>query len=90
MKSFRLLSAVFVVLAVASTHTHAQQSISLRPKLTGPDALAEWSLDGSGAWTIADGKLVLEKSGQTRRPDQTPCSTGDPQNGSSQTGDPES
>jgi hypothetical protein len=73
MKPFRLLSAVFVVFAVASNHTHAQQSISLRLKLKGPGALVEWSLDGSGAWTIADGKLVLEKAGKPAGPIRRPA-----------------
>ena len=73
MKSFRLLSAVFVVLAVASTHTHAQQSISLRLKLKGPGALVEWSLDGSGAWTIAEGKLILERAGKPAGPIRRPA-----------------
>ena len=72
MKSFRLLSAVFVVLAVASTHTHAQQSISLRPQLKGPGALVKWSLDGSGAWTIAEGKLILERAGKPAGPIRRP------------------
>jgi hypothetical protein len=73
MKSFRLLSAVFVVLAVASAHTHAQQSISLRPKLKGPGALVKWSLDGSGAWTIAEGKLILERAGKPAGPIRRPA-----------------
>ena len=72
MKSFRLLSAVCLFLAVASTY-HAQQSISLRPKLKGPGALAEWSLDGSGAWTIAEGKLILERAGKPTGPIRRPA-----------------
>lgn len=52
------------VLTLADLGVHAQGRVSFRPQLTSPDALASWSLDGSGSWTVADGKLVLEKAGR--------------------------
>ncbi|MGH9880636.1 MAG: hypothetical protein ACRD6N_04305 [Pyrinomonadaceae bacterium] len=40
-----------------------QRSVVVRPDLSGPKRLAEWTLDGSGSWDIAEGKLVLAKAG---------------------------
>jgi len=64
MKSIRLLLMISFVLTLADLGVHAQGRVSFRPQLTSPDALASWSLDGSGSWTVADGKLVLEKAGR--------------------------
>ena len=58
-----LLFTILLVLTLARGRIDAEQTISLRPNLNGPDALAEWSLDGSGSWTVTDGKLVLGKAG---------------------------
>ena len=63
MRATRLWLALPVALTLMSAGVHAQRSISFRPKLTGPEALADWSLDGSGSWIVADGKLVLERAG---------------------------
>ena len=60
-------------LVLAGSSAHAQQSLSLRPSLTSPDALHEWSLDGSGSWKVADGKLILEKAGKPEGPIRRPA-----------------
>lgn len=73
MKSIRLLLTISFVLTFASARAHAQQGVSLHPRLTGPGSLAEWSLDGSGSWTIADGRLVLEKAGKPGGPIRRPA-----------------
>jgi len=73
MKSIRLLLTISLVLTLVSARVHAQRDILFQPQLTGPDALAEWSLDGSGSWTVADGKLVLEKAGQPAGPIRRPA-----------------
>lgn len=61
------------VLMLVTAHVHGQQNISFRPQLTGFDALTEWSLDGSGSWTVTDGKLVLEKAGKPAGPIRRPA-----------------
>ena len=73
MKVIRLLLTISFVLTLVSARVHAQRGISFRPQLTGPDALAEWSLDGSGSWTVADGMLVLEKAGKPSGPIRRPA-----------------
>ena len=73
MKSIRLLLTIPFVLTLVSARVHAQRSISFRPQLTGPDALAEWSLDGSGSWTVTDGRLVLKKAGKPAGPIRRPA-----------------
>lgn len=60
-------------LTLVSARVQAQSSVSFRPRMTGPDALAEWSLDGSGSWTVIDGKLVLEKAGKPAGPIRRPA-----------------
>jgi hypothetical protein len=41
--------------------------------MTTEDALVQWSLDGSGSWTVADGKLVLERAGKPEGPIRRPA-----------------
>jgi hypothetical protein len=74
MKSIRLLLKFAFVLTLVGVRLHAQQGgVSFRPQLTGPDALAAWSLDGSGSWTVTDGRLVLEKAGKPEGPIRRPA-----------------
>jgi hypothetical protein len=73
MQSIRLLFTVFVVLVVANARAQAQESISLQPNLNSLDSLAAWSLDGSGSWAIAEGKLILEKAGKPAGPIRRPA-----------------
>src|SRR5262245_25929739 len=74
MKSIRLLLTVPFVLTLVGICVHAQQgSVSFRPQLTAPDALAHWSFDGSGSWTVTDGKLILEKAGKPAGPIRRPA-----------------
>jgi hypothetical protein len=73
MKSIRRLLTISFALTLVSARAHAQARVSFRPQLTGPDALAQLSLDGSGSWTITDGKLVLEKAGTPAGPIRRPA-----------------
>jgi hypothetical protein len=51
----------------------AQESFSMRPDLNAPDALTKFTLDGSGTWEIADGKLILTKAGTPGGPIRRPA-----------------
>lgn len=72
MKTIYLLLTLTAVLTAAFGADNAQQRISVRPDLNRPEALAEWSLDGSGRWSIAEGKLVLGKAGTPSGPIRRP------------------
>jgi len=73
MKAIRLLLTISFVLTLIGLPVHAQRRVSLRPQLTGPKALANWSLDGSGTWIVVDDKLVLEKAGKPAGPIRRPA-----------------
>jgi hypothetical protein len=64
---------VSFALMLMSARVQAQAGVSYRPQLAGPAALAEWSLDGSGSWTVYEGKLVLEKAGKPAGPIRRPA-----------------
>ena len=63
-----LIAAVLPVMG-----TRAQESVSIRPDLNAPDALTKFTLDGSGTWEIADGKLILAKAGTPGGPIRRPA-----------------
>lgn len=65
--------SLLISLAFFTSSLGAERRISVQPKLNTLDALTEWSLDGSGSWTIADGKLVLEKAGKPAGPIRRPA-----------------
>lgn len=74
------LSAASLLAAMALAvfaHTPAQapapKAIDLRADLSSPERLDEWTLDGSGAWAIKDGLLVLEKAGVPSGPIRRPA-----------------
>lgn len=73
MKSIRLLLTISFTLTLVSAPAHAQARVSFRPQFTSPDALAQLSLDGSGSWTVTDGKLVLDKAGKPAGPIRRPA-----------------
>ncbi|MBW3628027.1 MAG: hypothetical protein KY464_01905 [Gemmatimonadetes bacterium] len=51
------------LVAILATACAPRSAATLRPDLTGPAALAAWTLDGSGSWEARDGMLVLAKAG---------------------------
>lgn len=51
----------------------AQQPMTLRPRLDSAERLGDWTLDGSGSWEIAGGKLVLVKEGTPAGPIRRPA-----------------
>src|SRR6185295_8601280 len=73
MKYIRLWLTISFALTFINARVHAQRSVSFRPQLTGPETLAEWSLDGSGSWIVTDGKLVLERAGIPAGPIRRPA-----------------
>jgi len=73
MRTIRLLLAISFGLTLVRATIDAQHSVSFRPRLTGADGLAEWALDGSGSWSVADGKLILEKAGKPAGPIRRPA-----------------
>jgi hypothetical protein len=50
----------------------AQEPVTVRPRLDSADRLSDWTLDGSGTWEIAGGKLVLAKEGTPAGPLRRP------------------
>jgi len=67
------LLKISFVLTLVSARVHAQERVAFRPRLTGPDALAKWTFDGSGSWIVTDRKLVLEKAGKPAGPIRRPA-----------------
>jgi hypothetical protein len=61
-----------LALLTATASAGAGQNVNRRPSLDSASRLVEWTLDGSGEWTIADGRLILAKpgvpAGSIRRP----------------------
>jgi hypothetical protein len=51
----------------------AQQPMTLRPRLDSAKRLSDWTLDGSGSWEIAGGRLVLAKEGKPAGPIRRPA-----------------
>jgi hypothetical protein len=70
-----LVGAVLVGLGVAvpgQAPAPAAAEFARTADLSSPAGLAAWTLDGSGAWTIKDGLLVLEKAGVPAGPIRRP------------------
>lgn len=60
-------------LAMLPLESFAQQSVTVRPDLGSPQRLADWTLDGSGTWDVADGSLRLTKPGTPGGPIRRPA-----------------
>jgi hypothetical protein len=65
-----IVVAVFASLGAALV---AQKPVTVRPTLGGPERLADWTLDGSGEFAIADGVLRLTKAGKPGGPIRRPA-----------------
>jgi hypothetical protein len=66
--------SIVLGLAVASAALHAQPPVSMSADLSALAKLAtEWTLDGTGSWTIRDGVLALEKPGVPAGPIRRPA-----------------
>lgn len=62
-----------LLVAVAATVCVAQESFSAKPDFAASDALTRFTLDGNGAWEIADAKLILSKAGTPAGPIRRPA-----------------
>ena len=51
------------LLVVCAYGVASGQEIAVRPDLSSSNLIDKWTLDGSGEWQIADGKLILAKAG---------------------------
>jgi hypothetical protein len=69
------LTAVLVATIAGLTLPAAQKPkpFSSRPDLAAPDALTKFTLDGSGAWEVKDGMLILTKAGIPGGPIRRPA-----------------
>ncbi|HXW07097.1 MAG TPA: hypothetical protein VD833_17820 [Vicinamibacterales bacterium] len=67
-----LAAAVAIGLGLAASTTAGQQ-VTVRPSLEGPERLRDWTLDGTGIWTIANGALVLATAGKPGGPIRRPA-----------------
>ena len=72
MRTHWRLLIVASLLSIAPALILAQNKILIRPDLKDPDSLSLWTLDGTGSWQIADGKLVLSKAGVPSGPIRRP------------------
>jgi hypothetical protein len=66
-----VLAATCGAAGVAAAQAPARP-VSVRPDLSSPQRLDDWTLDGSGAWAIRDGQLLLEKAGVPAGPIRRP------------------
>jgi hypothetical protein len=64
---------LLAVALMCGTSGMAQEAFSARPDLNARDALTRFTLDGTGAWEVADGKLVLSKAGTPAGPIRRPA-----------------
>lgn len=58
--------------APAAPATAPAPTVLFHADLSSADGLRHWTLDGSGAWTIRDGLLLLEKAGKPSGPIRRP------------------
>jgi hypothetical protein len=66
------LTAAIAAAAAVAAQSPAKAPVSVRPDLSSAARLDDWTLDGSGAWTIRDGQLLLEKAGVPAGPIRRP------------------
>ncbi|HVT48744.1 MAG TPA: hypothetical protein VHD57_13205 [Vicinamibacterales bacterium] len=67
------LSCLAALAAASVLPLAAQSTVTLTPDLSSPAHLSDWTVDGSGAWKIADGALVLFKAGIPGGPIRRPA-----------------
>ena len=70
MRLFFLVLAASLVVSVGST---AQKAFSTTPDLAAPNAIGQFTLDGSGTWEVKDKMLVLTKAGTPGGPIRRPA-----------------
>jgi hypothetical protein len=72
MKSPMLFKIIFC-LATLSASVTPQQKSTFKPDLSHSANISAWFLDGSGSWSILEGKLVLSKAGVPSGPIRRPA-----------------
>jgi hypothetical protein len=73
MRTHLLRWGALAALVLAPAALCAEQGIDRRPNLDSAARLADWTLDGSGEWTISGGRLVLAKAGTPAGPIRRPA-----------------
>ena len=79
MRTARSLAATLTLTTAALLSVAARparlvrQDVSVRPTFADAARLAEWDLDGSGEWHVANGLLVLAKAGVPSGPIRRPA-----------------
>lgn len=68
-----LAIAVLAVSAAVWLDAAPQPSTTLHPDLGSPQRIADWALDGSGTWDVADGTLRLTGAGTPAGPIRRPA-----------------
>lgn len=71
----KIITPLIVIAALAAIPWGAcsQEKVSIRPDLISPKSIAQWEIDGSGVWTISEGKLVITKAGVPSGPIRRPA-----------------
>jgi hypothetical protein len=69
----RHISILLSTLILFCSGWASQSQQTIRPKLTGPNAISAWDLDGNGSWQISDGLLELTKAGVPGGPIRRPA-----------------
>jgi hypothetical protein len=66
------LCFVMIACVTSASIYAAQESFSARPNFAAPDVLTRFTLDGTGTWGVADGKLILSQAGTPGGPIRRP------------------
>jgi hypothetical protein len=70
---FWILLLAIATAGTSSAVSRAQSPVVLRPSFDNSARLADWTMDGSGAWAVRDGLLALVKAGVPGGPIRRPA-----------------
>src|SRR4029079_5956132 len=72
--AFAMVVTLAAGVSIAARHARqVREDVPLHHAFSDPSHLAEWDLDGSGQWTIANGLLILAKAGAPTGPIRRPA-----------------
>jgi len=67
------IPTTIIMALLSAMAAFAQAPVTLRADLGSPQRLADWTLDGSGTWEVADNSLRLTKAGVPGGPIRRPA-----------------